>query len=104
MRKLPPLILGSISVFVCCAARVQMPAKEQLGADVIADFERWVTMGAPWPGENVAKVAGATTQATGAGIAANYDHLRKELWSWQPVGNPAAPEVRNAGWVKDDID
>src|SRR3954470_11538112 len=29
---------------------LQMPSKEQLPKTVIADFERWVSIGAPWPG------------------------------------------------------
>jgi cytochrome c553 len=79
---------------------LQMPAKEQLSKDVIADFERWVATGAVWP-EQGSKVASA---AAGVNYAANYDHLRKELWSWQPVTDPPAPDVTNAKWSRDDID
>src|SRR2546421_9140721 len=81
---------------------LQMPPKEQLPASVVADFERWVASGAVWPGPE--KGAVATTQASTVNYAANYDHIRKELWSWQPVSNPELPEVKNAAWVKDDID
>jgi cytochrome c553 len=77
---------------------LQMP-KEKLAAEVIADFEKWVQMGAPWPG-----AGGAAAVATGTNYAANYDHLRKELWSWQAIANPAAPAVKKEAWVKDDID
>jgi cytochrome c553 len=81
---------------------LQMPPKEQLPASVVADFERWVAAGAVWPGSE--KGAVATTQASTVNYAANYDHIRKELWSWQPVTNPELPEVKNLAWVKDEID
>ncbi len=78
---------------------LQMPSKEQLPREVIGDLERWVSIGAPWTPEKV-----ATTQATGAAYAANYDSLRKELWSWQPIADPPAPQVKRTAGVKDDID
>ena len=62
---------------------LQMPPKEQLPASVVADFERWVAAGAVWPGTE--KTAVATTQSSSSSTvnyAANYDHIRKELWSW----------------------
>jgi hypothetical protein len=47
----------------------------------------------------------ATAQAAAPpNYAANYDHLRKELWSWQAVTNPPAAEVKDDKWAKDDID
>src|SRR5207237_7233242 len=79
---------------------LQMPQKEPLPKEIVADLERWVAMGAPWPGQ------GGVTTTPGAptGPAANYDHLRKELWSWQPIARPTPPAVTNTAWPKDDID
>jgi cytochrome c553 len=77
---------------------LQMPAKEQLPKDVIADFEQWVAAGAPWPADTAPVATGAVN------YAANYDRIRKELWSWQPIADPPVPQVKNAKWARGDID
>jgi len=82
---------------------LQMPPKEQLSKDVVTDFERWVAAGATWPSGDTA-VPVATSGDGTPNYAAKYDNLRKELWSWQPIANPPAPEVKDANWAKDDID
>ena len=74
-----------------------MPPKEKLPDAVLGDLQAWIRMGAPWPAENVAKPAVHD-------VAAEYDKLRKELWSWQPVRNPAVPRVTNEKWAKSPID
>src|SRR6185437_5808778 len=38
------------------------------------------------------------------GPAARYDSLRKELWSWQPIGSTAPAKTHNAEWAHGDID
>lgn len=75
---------------------LQMP-KEKLADGVIADFVAWVQMGAPWPKE-------PARTASADGYAATYDTLRKELWSWQPISNPAVPQIKDDKWSRDDID
>jgi len=72
-----------------------MPPKQKLPAAVIADFEAWVKMGAPWPAEQ-----GAVARATGP----DYQKLKAEHWSYQPIGDPAPPPVKDAGWVRNDVD
>ncbi|HEY7118997.1 MAG TPA: PSD1 and planctomycete cytochrome C domain-containing protein [Tepidisphaeraceae bacterium] len=84
---------------------LQMPPKEQLPPEVVADFVTWVRAGAPWTGAPQNGATVATTQASATpNYAANYDHLRKELWSWQPIANPDPPAVKKEAWVRDDID
>ncbi len=75
---------------------LQMPPKNKLSDSAIADFVTWVDMGAPWPKED--KVAAAPN------YAADYDRIRKELWSWQPIKNTEPPAVKDAKWCKSDID
>jgi cytochrome c553 len=69
---------------------LQMPPREALPSEVVADFERWVKAGAPDP--RVAKIARAS--------AANVTNH----WAFQPVKPRAVPKVKNKKWVRDPID
>jgi hypothetical protein len=73
---------------------IAMPPSEKLPDEVIADFERWVKMGAPDPREG--KVV-AKSQAL------NIDEGRK-FWSFQPPRHQPAPPVKDAAWVFTEID
>lgn len=72
---------------------MQMPPKEQLPATVIADFEQWITMGAPdaREGAAVAKLKMSEEEA-------------KTFWSFQPVQAPPLPEVNDKSWAWLDMD
>ena len=74
---------------------VKMPPKKKLPAEVIADFTKWIEMGAPDPrqGEGLGKVAKSIDIAAG-----------KKFWSFQPLATPAVPEVKNPNWAKTPID
>ena len=52
-----------------------MPPKEKLPADVLADFERWVLMGAPDPREGSGKLAAKKPDSAAA----------RSFWAFQPV-------------------
>ncbi|QEL19174.1 PSD1 and planctomycete cytochrome C domain-containing protein [Limnoglobus roseus] len=69
----------------------QMPPKEKLPAGVIADFDKWVKMGAPDPRDGVsAKV---------------YDPAKaKNWWAYQPVQRLPVPVVKDAAWPRGDVD
>ncbi|HEY6168731.1 MAG TPA: PSD1 and planctomycete cytochrome C domain-containing protein [Verrucomicrobiae bacterium] len=71
-----------------------MPPKEKLTEDVIADFEKWVLMGAPDPRDG-----------TGKSITKKWDvESGKDFWAFQPVKPQAAPKVKDAKWPASDID
>src|SRR5947209_1786871 len=72
----------------------KMPPKEKLPDPVIAEFRRWVEMGAPDPREAPAKVA-----ARSVGTKADW-------WSLRPVANPPVPELMpdEASWARTPID
>ncbi|QDU18785.1 DUF1553 domain-containing protein [Urbifossiella limnaea] len=74
---------------------LRMPPKGKLPPAVVADFEKWVKMGAPDP----------RTAATGVKqqVGLSIDEGRK-FWSYRPVAAPAAPAVKNAAWPATDID
>jgi len=74
---------------------LQMPPKTALEADAVRDFERWVGMGAPWPGASTAKSAPKST--------IDFEKAR-EFWAFQaPVAVPA-PETKDAQWAWSEID
>ena len=73
-----------------------MPPKKEGGKlpeAVIADFEKWVQMGAPDPRDGTAKV-----------VKKNAIEEAKKWWSFQPVKKPAAPMIKDTGWPRGDID
>ena len=71
-----------------------MPPKEKLSAEVIADFEKWIRMGAPDPRESKAKVAAKKPSAEAA----------KTFWAFQPPVKAVAPKVKDTKWPATDID
>jgi cytochrome c553 len=72
---------------------VMMPPKEKLAPEVIADFEKWVLMGAPDPRDNKAKLAKKPDLAEG-----------KNFWSFQPVKPVAVPQPKDTKWSASEID
>lgn len=76
---------------------LEMPPDEKLPAEVIADFEHWVEIGAPDPREEPA-----------AGNAAEeWESLyqqRVQWWSLQAVAEPPVPPVSNPSWSSLPVD
>ena len=72
-----------------------MPPKEKLPAPVIADFEKWVSMGAPDPRTE----GGAKPEKAGIDITKGREH-----WAFQPVKNPPLPAVADPTWAVSPID
>jgi hypothetical protein len=71
-----------------------MPPKKKLPDEVVADFEKWIAMGAPDPRDGSTKVA------------KNEIDIEKgrQFWAFQPVKKPSVPTVKDAAWPKSDID
>jgi cytochrome c553 len=76
---------------------MQMPPKRKLPDDVLANFKKWIEMGAPDPREQ--KVA----NATGGKRAINMEEGRKH-WSFVKPVPHTPPAVKTEGWAKTDID
>src|SRR6185312_3551211 len=75
------------------------PAKEgKLTDSQIDDLVTWVKMGAPYPASSAAGVPVVADKP-----AYNYDEARR-WWSFQPVGSPPVPRVKNIAWVKSPVD
>jgi len=73
----------------------KMPPSGQLNDAVIADFEKWVAMGAPDPRADM-KVAPKPSSI-------NIEKGR-EYWAYQPPRKPVVPAVRNTKWSAEAID
>ena len=72
---------------------LRMPPSGKLSDAQINDIVAWIKMGAPDPR--------TTRPAPGS---ASYGGRGKEHWAFKPVTRPAPPSVKNATWVKNDID
>ena len=66
----------------------------KLPESILADFEKWVQMGAPDPRDGAAKVVSHDIDFTKA----------REFWSFQPLHTAPAPKVAAAKWPRTDID
>jgi hypothetical protein len=73
---------------------LEMPPKEKLPDSVVANFAKWIEMGAPDPRKpNVTTVGGKINLAEA-----------KKFWSFQPPKISTSPAVKNAAWPKSEID
>jgi hypothetical protein len=75
---------------------LKMPPKGKLPAAVVADFERWIAMGAPDP-RDAAVVAGK--KGKGIDFTAAGRH-----WAYHPIRMPAVPAVKDKYWPANLID
>ncbi len=72
----------------------EMPPTGKLPESVIADFVKWVEMGAPDPREGQA-----------APVASQIDiQAGRKFWSFQPLRKTAPPAVQDAAWARTPID
>lgn len=86
---------------------LQMPPKTRLDDAVIADFEKWVAMGAPWPAEPTTPLHGSGGKVDGTEMvmeAFNLEKRRAEHWCWQPIARPGFPAVKQADWPLAGLD
>lgn len=77
---------------------LQMPPKEQLSADVIADFEKWISWGAPDP-------RGGATAPAATAPKSNIDIEKgRQFWAFQAPQAKPAPVVKDAAWPRGEVD
>ena len=68
----------------------EMPPKGRLPKQVIADFEKWIRLGAPDPREG-------GTESAAQSIEEMLSRGR-EFWSFQQIRRPELPAVKDADW------
>ena len=78
---------------------LQMPPSGKLSESVLADFEKWISMGA----EDPRNLSLEEVFAVGGLKAKSLDEGRK-FWAFKPIKLPSLPVVQKNGWIKDDID
>jgi hypothetical protein len=74
---------------------LQMPPNGKMPANVIADFEKWVAMGAPDPR------TGKTNVAKSYGVSVEEG---RKFWAFQPVKKSPLPAVKDKSWPRGSID
>jgi hypothetical protein len=72
---------------------LEMPPKEQLSPEVVADFVAWVKRGAPDPRTQVVHAA------KGVDYAAAKDH-----WAYRALTKPVVPVAQDTTWPRSPID
>ncbi len=74
---------------------LQMPPKNKLSDQQIADLTQWVKMGAPWPAEDAK-----------AGTVEAFDLAKRKAaaWAFQPVREQPVPQVKDQAWAAAPID
>jgi hypothetical protein len=75
---------------------MQMPPKEKLPADVVANFKKWIEMGAPDPR--------TSTGAPAAGKRTIDMTKGRKHWAFTAPANNTPPSTKNTEWARSTID
>ncbi|MCZ6794346.1 MAG: PSD1 and planctomycete cytochrome C domain-containing protein [Planctomycetota bacterium] len=78
---------------------LQMPPKKKLSDEVIADFERWVRLGAPDPRTGSAAAGPVPVPV----VVVDFESARRH-WAFRPLRRPVVPTVRDALRARTPID
>ncbi len=70
---------------------IQMPPEGKLTAPQIDALANWIKRGAPWPVETVTAAKSSRDEA-------------REHWAFQPIADPALPQIRDKSWPRDPLD
>ncbi len=77
---------------------LEMPLDQAaLPSEVVADFVKWIEMGAPDP-------RGELPTASGADDVSRSQESWRSHWAFQPVERPAIPRVIDNVWVRSPVD
>jgi len=91
----------------------QMPPGKQLPERTVADFEKWIAQGAPWPAGQSAVGSRQSVVGSGGGTGAGVrnsqltthnSQLTSTHWAFKPIRRPALPVVKNRAWATSPID
>jgi cytochrome c553 len=81
----------------------EMPPKGKLPDRVIAEFRRWIDLGAPLPDGYGAAPTAPPTSASDSTVTQSIAQ-RRDFWSFQPVKQIATPAVDHVAWPRKKID
>ena len=88
----PGNLLDSLLIEAIRHESLKMPPDSKLSDSVLADFVRWVEIGAPDPRDGAPPAS------------VSDDKAGREFWSFQPLGKYKPPEVVEDEWIKTPID
>lgn len=76
----------------------EMPPDGKLSDKQIAVLEKWVELGAPWPGDD--------RPAASVHVPGQITEEDRKWWAIQPIVRPAVPDVTSdqAAWVQNPVD
>jgi hypothetical protein len=74
---------------------LEMPPTGKLPEEVVADFAKWIDLGAPDPRQGRKPAAAKREIDLAAG---------RDFWSFKPLQEVTPPQVKNTDWVKTPID
>jgi hypothetical protein len=75
---------------------IKMPPKSKLAPQAIADLTKWVQIGLPWPD-------GVQGSGTGS-IQSRASAAANRHWAFQPISDPAPPNVKAKTWLRTSVD
>ena len=78
---------------------LQMPPSGKLSEPVLADFEKWIAMGAQDPRNSSLDEVFAV-----GGLKAKSLEEGRKFWAFKPIKLPSLPDVQTDEWIKDGID
>ena len=78
---------------------LQMPPSGKLSESVLADFEKWIAMGAQDPRNSSLEEVFAV-----GGLKAKSLEEGRKFWAFKPIKPPSLPIVEKDEWIQDDID
>ncbi len=78
---------------------LQMPPKRRLAPEEVAVLVRWVEGGVAWTATASGDTARSESDEAHAALLRGGDH-----WAFQPVVQPAVPEVKDDAWIRHPID
>ena len=76
---------------------LEMPPERRLSANDVAKLEKWIRLGAPFPGGD-----GATESPRREEFQITDED--RSYWAYQPIVRPAVPRVASAEWNRNPID
>lgn len=81
---------------------LEMPEDgEKLSPAIIADFEKWISLGAPDPRDEPPSPEELAELRSWDGV---LNARKKEAWAFQPIRAPKVPDVNDPRWAKHPID
>lgn len=81
------------------AGDIQMPPQGKLPDEAVEAVRHWIAAGAPWPAG-----AGQSTTLSPKSMEEKIAEARATHWAFQPVTDPAPPEVANPDWSAAAVD